>query len=92
MAGDRVPLSAVKDIAEVVGDPQIAARDMIVDVDYPASGGLAWSVSPLKLSETPATPRGLAPQFGAAHARRTAPHVRPGRPTSWRTCGAGGTI
>jgi len=32
MAGDRVPLSAIKTIAEVVEDPHIAAREMIVDV------------------------------------------------------------
>ena len=44
IAGDRVPLSAVKDIAEVVGDPQIAARDMIVDVDYPDFGRLSMVV------------------------------------------------
>jgi CoA:oxalate CoA-transferase len=65
IAGDQVPLSAVKDIAEVVDDPQIAARDMIVDVDYPGFGPLRMVGSPLKLSETPATPRGLAPGFGA---------------------------
>ncbi|GAB3196064.1 CaiB/BaiF CoA-transferase family protein [Nocardioides hungaricus] len=65
IAGDLVPLSAVKDIAEVVGDPQIAARDMVVDVDYPAFGRLRMVGSPLKLSSTPASPRGLAPGFGA---------------------------
>lgn len=32
MAGDQVPLSAIKTIAEVVEDPHIAAREMIVDV------------------------------------------------------------
>ncbi len=32
MAGDKVPLSAIKSIAEVVEDPHIAARRMIVDV------------------------------------------------------------
>lgn len=32
MAGDKVPLSAIKTIAEVVEDPHIAARRMIVDV------------------------------------------------------------
>ncbi|KAB2684450.1 CaiB/BaiF CoA transferase family protein [Brucella pseudogrignonensis] len=32
MAEDRVPLSAIKSIAEVVEDPHIAAREMIVDV------------------------------------------------------------
>lgn len=65
IAGDRVPLSAVKNIAEVVEDPQIAARDMVVDVDYPGFGRLEMVGSPLKLSATPATPRGLAPGFGA---------------------------
>ncbi len=32
MAGDRIPLSAIKTIPEVVEDPHIAARDMIVNV------------------------------------------------------------
>jgi CoA:oxalate CoA-transferase len=32
MAGDRIPLSAIKTIPEVVEDPHIAARDMIVTV------------------------------------------------------------
>jgi len=32
MAGDKVPLSAIKTIAEVVEDPHIAAREMIVDI------------------------------------------------------------
>ncbi len=65
IAGDLVPLSAVKDIADVVADPQIAARDMIVDVDYPEYGRLRMVGSPLKLSRTPAAPRGLAPGLGA---------------------------
>jgi len=65
IAGDLVPLSGVKDIAEVVADPQIAARDMVVDVDYPDFGRLSMVGSPLKLSRTPATPRGLAPTVGA---------------------------
>ncbi len=65
IAGDLIPLSAVKNIAEVVDDPQILARDMIVDVEYPDYGHLSMVGSPLKLSATPATPRGLAPAFGA---------------------------
>jgi len=65
IAGDLVPLSGVKDIAEVVEDPQILARDMVVDVDYPEFGRLSMVGSPLKLSATPASPRGLAPGVGA---------------------------
>lgn len=64
LVGDLVPLSAVKDIAEVVADPQIAARDMVVDVDYPAHGPVRMFGSPVKLSQTPPRARALAPGLG----------------------------
>lgn len=49
MAGDKVPLSAIKNIAEVVEDPHIAARRMIVDV--PIAGKLVGMFGqPIKLS------------------------------------------
>jgi crotonobetainyl-CoA:carnitine CoA-transferase CaiB-like acyl-CoA transferase len=65
IAGDEIPLSAVKTIAEVVEDPQIAARDMIVDVQDPKYGPLRMVGSPIKLSATPTQPRGTAPEVGA---------------------------
>ncbi len=64
LAGDDIPLSAVKDIAEVVHDPQIEARDMVVGVDHPTYGDLRMVGSPLKLSATPTHPRTLAPEPG----------------------------
>ncbi|GLZ06203.1 formyl-CoA transferase [Actinomadura sp. NBRC 104412] len=64
IVGDAVPLSAIKDIGEVVEDPQIAARDMVVDVDYPDFGRLRMFGSPIKLDGTPTEPRGLAPKVG----------------------------
>ncbi|MCO5132687.1 MAG: CoA transferase [Xanthobacteraceae bacterium] len=49
MAGDKVPLSAIKNIAEVVEDPHIAARQMIVEV--PVAGRLVGMFGqPIKLS------------------------------------------
>ena len=68
MAGDRVPLSAVKDIAEVVEDPHIAARDMIVDVEYPG-GPVGMFGLPVKLSRTPGT-RARSHLAGPAQRRR----------------------
>lgn len=65
IAGDEIPLSAVKSIAEVVEDPQIAARDMVVDIEDPKYGPLRMVGSPIKLSETPTQPRGTAPDVGA---------------------------
>jgi CoA:oxalate CoA-transferase len=64
LAGDAIPLSAVKTIDEVVDDPQIAARDMVVEVDHPTYGPLRMVGSPLKLSRTPTEPRGTAPEVG----------------------------
>jgi len=64
LAGDQVPLSAIKTIDEVVDDPQIAARDMVVDVEYPDFGQLRMFGQPIKLGATPAQPRGLAPRVG----------------------------
>jgi CoA:oxalate CoA-transferase len=64
IAGDDVPLSAVKSIDEVVADPQIAARDMVVEVDHPTYGPLRMVGSPLKLGPTPTVPRGTAPEVG----------------------------
>jgi crotonobetainyl-CoA:carnitine CoA-transferase CaiB-like acyl-CoA transferase len=64
LAGDLVPLSAVKDIGEVVEDPQIAARGMIVDSEYPGHGTLRTFGSPVKLERTPPRTTGLAPGTG----------------------------
>lgn len=64
LAGDDVPLTAIKDIGDVVTDPHIDARDMIVDVEYPDFGVLEMFGQPVHLSATPATPRGLAPKLG----------------------------
>lgn len=64
VAGDEVPLTAIKDIGDVVNDPHINARDMIVDVEYPDFGLLEMFGQPVHLSATPAEPRGLAPKLG----------------------------
>ncbi|WEG08683.1 CoA transferase [Microbacterium horticulturae] len=67
MAGDVVPLTAIKNIGEVVDDPGTAERDMIVEADYGELGTLRMFGQPIKLSATPATPARTANRL-AEHA------------------------
>ena len=67
MAGDKVPLSAIKTIAEVVEDPHIAARRMILDV--PIAGKLVGMFGlPIKLSGQAEAPADKAPAPGEHNA------------------------
>jgi len=50
-----VPSGACQDTGEVLADPHLRERDMIVDVDYPARGTYQTVGCPIKLSDSPAT-------------------------------------
>ncbi|PSL00321.1 CoA:oxalate CoA-transferase [Murinocardiopsis flavida] len=64
LAGDVVPLTALRTIADVVEDPGTAERDMVVEADYGAMGRLRMFGQPIKLSETPADPARTANRLG----------------------------
>jgi formyl-CoA transferase len=56
LMGDAgVPCGACQDTGEVLADPHLKARDMIVDVDYPARGSYQTVGCPIKLSDSPVT-------------------------------------
>ncbi|WP_285137348.1 CoA transferase [Microbacterium sp. lyk4-40-TSB-66] len=63
LAGDVIPLTAIKTIGEVVDDPGTAEREMIVEADYGELGTLRMFGQPIKLSATPATPGRVANRF-----------------------------
>ncbi len=67
LAGDVIPLTAIKTVGEVVDDPGTAERDMIVEADYGSLGTLRMFGQPIKLSQTPAEPGRVANRF-AEHA------------------------
>jgi formyl-CoA transferase len=64
LADAGVPAAPVNNIAEMVADPQVQAREMFVERDDPQYGRLKLTGSPLKMSETPGRVRTLAPQPG----------------------------
>jgi crotonobetainyl-CoA:carnitine CoA-transferase CaiB-like acyl-CoA transferase len=59
-----VPAAPVNNVAEMVADPQVQAREMFVELDHPTYGPLKTTGTPLKLSETPGRIRWLAPRPG----------------------------
>jgi CoA:oxalate CoA-transferase len=64
-----VPCGPINDIAGIVNDPQIRARNMIVAIDDPDAGPLKLAGNPIKLSEFPdPTGRPAAPALDADRA------------------------
>jgi formyl-CoA transferase len=55
LAGAGVPSGAVQDTGEVLADPHLKAREMILDIDYPTRGTYQTVGCPVKLSDSPAT-------------------------------------
>ncbi|MEH7480865.1 CaiB/BaiF CoA-transferase family protein [Neobacillus drentensis] len=59
-----VPNGPINTIAEMFENPQIKAREMIVEMEHPLIDHLRLTGSPLKLSATPVTMRRHPPLFG----------------------------
>jgi CoA:oxalate CoA-transferase len=59
-----IPNGPINSIDEVVNDPQILAREMIVEVNHPKAGKTVLPGIPIKLSETPGKIRSPAPLLG----------------------------
>jgi CoA:oxalate CoA-transferase len=60
----RVPCSKVNNIAEMVNDPQVKARDMLIDMEYPGIGKIPLPGVPIKMSRTPGDIEMPAPEVG----------------------------
>jgi crotonobetainyl-CoA:carnitine CoA-transferase CaiB-like acyl-CoA transferase len=54
----------VLDLSELACDPQIAHRQMIVELDHPTAGKVRQTGIPIKLSDTPGSIRGFSPHAG----------------------------
>ncbi|MHB1417054.1 MAG: CaiB/BaiF CoA transferase family protein [Chloroflexota bacterium] len=59
-----VPCAPVQTIDEVVEDPQLAAREMFVEVEHPRVGPLKVVGSPIKMSRTRVTKARPCPDLG----------------------------
>lgn len=59
-----VPNGRINTMTMICDDPQIAARDMIVEVEHPVAGKYKMAGSPLKFGNYPATTYEPAPMLG----------------------------
>ena len=56
--------TVVNEIADLPNDEQMIANEYIVDYDHPRIGKTKVVGVPVRLSETPGDPKGMAPEFG----------------------------
>jgi crotonobetainyl-CoA:carnitine CoA-transferase CaiB-like acyl-CoA transferase len=61
---EGVPCGPINSIAEMVGDPQTLAREMVVELEHPRAGRTRALGLPIKLSRTPGAVTRPAPTFG----------------------------
>jgi CoA:oxalate CoA-transferase len=48
-----IPCAPVRSVEEVVADPEVAERRMLIDSDYPTRGAIKVAGTPIKLSDAP---------------------------------------
>jgi formyl-CoA transferase len=59
-----IPCGPINDYAQVFLDPQVLARELVVDIEHPTLGRIKTLGSPVKLSATPTDNRRRAPLLG----------------------------
>jgi crotonobetainyl-CoA:carnitine CoA-transferase CaiB-like acyl-CoA transferase len=59
-----VPAGPVNDVLQMHADPQVRARDMVVEVDHASAGRVETLGLPVKFADTPGAVRCGAPLYG----------------------------
>ena len=61
---NSIPCGPINNYEQVFQDPQVIAREMVVDVEHPTLGRIRALGSPIKMSATPPDVRRRAPLLG----------------------------
>ncbi len=60
----NISCSPINDIAQVFDDPQVRARNMLLQLDHPTAGKMPSIASPIRLSRSPVSYRRAPPTLG----------------------------
>ena len=64
LEANDIPCGPINNYAQVFADPQVIAREMVIETDHPTLGHLKTLGSPIKMSATPPDVSRRAPQLG----------------------------
>ena len=64
LEANDIPCGPINDYAQVFADPQVVAREMVVETEHPTLGRLKTLGSPIKMSATPPDVSRRAPLLG----------------------------
>src|SRR5438093_2177588 len=64
MDGAGIPVGPINSVGEILDDPHIRAREMVVELTHPEYGPFRTLGIPFKLSETPGVAQNAPPRFG----------------------------
>jgi crotonobetainyl-CoA:carnitine CoA-transferase CaiB-like acyl-CoA transferase len=74
----NVPCGKLRSVRDALEDPQVAARDMLLQLEDPTVGPLRVLGNPIKLSRTPYVIRLPPPRLGE-HTEEVVSHLNIGR-------------
>jgi crotonobetainyl-CoA:carnitine CoA-transferase CaiB-like acyl-CoA transferase len=61
---EGIPCGLIKNVAEVCSDPQVLAREMVIQLNHPTAGPINVNGVPIKLSATPGEVKDPPPLLG----------------------------
>lgn len=64
LAAEGVPATRVNNIEQVIAEPQVRDRQMIMRVDHPTAGPISMAGLPIKFSDSPGSVRSSSPLLG----------------------------
>ena len=64
LEAEEIPCGPINDYQEVMNDPHVQSRDMVVETEHPILGRIKTLGTPIKMSESPLTPGRPAPLLG----------------------------